>query len=80
MLRGLVRNVYDINGKPAYQLTEDGSRLTLRLIAEAKAIESELLGKLGTGEAAILKSLLNRFLHAIDPQGNPIWQHTEPSV
>ncbi len=73
VLRGLVRNVYDINGRPAYQLTEDGSHCALRLIAEAKVIESQLLAKMGNGEAAVLKSLLNRFLHAIDPKDNPLW-------
>ncbi len=73
VLRGLVRNVYDINGRPAYQLTEDGSHCALRLIAEAKAIESKLLAKLGDGEAAVLKSLLNRLLNAIDPKDNPLW-------
>lgn len=76
VLRGLVRNVYDINGRAAYQLTEDGSSCALKLIAEAKAIESGLLAKLGEGEAAVLKSLLNRLLRAIDPKDSALWNQS----
>jgi 3-hydroxy-9,10-secoandrosta-1,3,5(10)-triene-9,17-dione monooxygenase reductase component len=75
VLRGLVRNVFDINGKAAYQLTEDGSSCALRLISAAKSVESQLLAKLGDGEAAVLKSLLNRLLHSIDPNANALWHH-----
>ena len=75
VLRGLVRNVYDINGKAAYQLTPEGSACALRLINAAKVVESKVLDRLGTGEAAVLKSLLNRLLNSIDPGANAIW-HT----
>jgi len=76
VLRGLVRNVFDINGRAAYQLTADGSSCALRLISAAKSIESQLLAKLGDGEAAILKSLLNRLLNSIDPNSNSLWHQS----
>jgi 3-hydroxy-9,10-secoandrosta-1,3,5(10)-triene-9,17-dione monooxygenase reductase component len=78
VLRGLVRNVFDINGRAAYQLTQDGSASALRLIAAAKAVESDLLNRLGTGEAAVLKSLLNRLLNSIDPGAQAIWHKPKP--
>lgn len=57
-----------------YQLTDEGRRVALRLISAAKAVESEVLDRLGPGEAPVLKSLLNRLLATIDPQATVIWK------
>ncbi|HSW14406.1 MAG TPA: flavin reductase family protein [Solimonas sp.] len=74
--RGLARSVggaTDTEG-PAIQLTSEGSTMALRLISAAKAVESQLLERLGPGEAAMLKSLLHRLLGAIDPGASLLWQ------
>ncbi len=49
-----------------YELTIAGRGAALRLIAEAKAIESQVLERLGAGDAAILKTTLNRLLGVVD--------------
>ncbi|HEY0917308.1 MAG TPA: flavin reductase family protein [Solimonas sp.] len=74
--RGLARSVggtTDAEG-PAFQLTNEGSALALRLISAAKAVESQLLERLAPGEAALLKTLLHRLLGAIDPGAGLLWQ------
>lgn len=56
-----------------YQLTEAGRGTALKLITAAKAIESQLIERLGAGEAAALKTLLNRLLNVIDPAATALW-------
>ena len=53
--------------EPEYRLTEAGRAAALRVISAAKALESEVIGRLGATDAQVLKSLLNRLLTAIDP-------------
>ena len=53
--------------EPEYGLTPDGRAAALRVIAAAKALESEVIARLGAADAQVLKSLLNRLLTAIDP-------------
>lgn len=50
-----------------YRLTEAGRDAALRVIAAAKALESEVITRLGAADAQALKALLNRLLTAIDP-------------
>jgi 3-hydroxy-9,10-secoandrosta-1,3,5(10)-triene-9,17-dione monooxygenase reductase component len=50
-----------------YRLSEQGRAAALRVIAAAKALESEVITRLGAADAQVLKSLLNRLLTAIDP-------------
>ena len=52
---------------PEFSLTPAGKSAALRVISAAKALESEVIGRLGAGDAQVLKSLLNRLLTAIDP-------------
>jgi 3-hydroxy-9,10-secoandrosta-1,3,5(10)-triene-9,17-dione monooxygenase reductase component len=52
---------------PEYALTPKGKAAALRVISAAKALESEVIGRLGAADAQVLKSLLNRLLTAIDP-------------
>jgi 3-hydroxy-9,10-secoandrosta-1,3,5(10)-triene-9,17-dione monooxygenase reductase component len=56
-----------------YHLTEKGRAVALKLIAAAKGVESQLVERLGDGEAPVLKSLLNRLLAIVDPQSNALW-------
>jgi len=52
-----------------YRLTDRGREAALRLIGAAKALESEVIAEIGAADAQVLKSLLNRLLAAIDPDG-----------
>jgi 3-hydroxy-9,10-secoandrosta-1,3,5(10)-triene-9,17-dione monooxygenase reductase component len=69
MARGLVAEapVVAEATEPEYRLTAQGRAAALRVIAAAKALESEVVGRLGAADAQVLKSLLNRLLTAIDP-------------
>jgi flavin reductase (DIM6/NTAB) family NADH-FMN oxidoreductase RutF len=71
--KGLVQSC----GQSCYELSEAGRDLALQLIAEAKAIESQVLGRLGAADALVLKSLLNRLLGVIDPESASLWQPPE---
>lgn len=68
-MRGWVR----IDAAGACQLTPAGSDCALRLISAAKAVESQIIDQLGAGEAAALKSLLNRLIHVLDPKVEALW-------
>lgn len=68
--RGLLR----VDGNGASRLTSEGKACALRLISAAKAVESQVVEQLGAGEAAALKSLLNRLLHVLDPQVESLWR------
>lgn len=58
----------------AYELSERGRRAALKLISQAKALESKVLEGFDAGEAAALKSLLNRLLGAVDTSADVIWK------
>jgi 3-hydroxy-9,10-secoandrosta-1,3,5(10)-triene-9,17-dione monooxygenase reductase component len=73
-LRNLhTRGLVEIDADGASCLTREGSACALRLISAAKAAESQVIEQLGAGEAAALKSLLNRLLHVLDPQVESLW-------
>lgn len=57
----------------AYQLTEDGRQLALKLISAAKVVESQVTERLGNADAVVLQSLLLRLLEAIDPVAEKLW-------
>ena len=73
--RGLVREapVVAEAHDTEYELTEAGRACVLRLISAAKAVESQLIERLGPGDAQALKSLLNRLLAVIDPEAAALW-------
>ena len=81
--RGLARPQHlNLNGdesRPvlAYELTDGGRRLALRLISAAKVVESQVNERLGYSDAAVLKSLLIRLLDAVDPQAKTLWESTD---
>ncbi|MFP5305893.1 MAG: flavin reductase [Gammaproteobacteria bacterium] len=73
--RGFARAVTPATAKAgaAYELTDDGRSCALTLIAQAKAVESQVLERLGHSDAVVIKSLLNRLLGVIDPQSAALW-------
>lgn len=56
-----------------YQLTETGRDTSLRHIAQAKAIEEELIGELGAGDVMALKLMLKRLITKTDPGLPDLW-------
>ena len=58
---------------PEYRLTDAGREMALRLISAAKAVELEVLERLGAEDGAVLKSLLKRFLGVVDPDASVLW-------
>ncbi|WP_029890648.1 flavin reductase [Polycyclovorans algicola] len=66
--RGLARSVPE-----GYELSDAGRDCALRLISAATAVESQVLERLGPGDAQVLKSLLNRLLTVIDPGAAALW-------
>lgn len=65
-------------GHVAYRLTRAGSDCALHLISAAKAVESQIVERLGLGEAPALKSLLNHLLSVIDPGAAALWEDQSP--
>lgn len=59
---------------PEFRLTEAGRDAALRLISAAKAVELEILERMGAEDGAILKSLLKRFLGVVDPDASVLWE------
>lgn len=57
----------------AYQLTQEGRKLALRLISAGKVVESQVNERLGYEDATVLRSLLIRLLEAIDPDAATLW-------
>jgi 3-hydroxy-9,10-secoandrosta-1,3,5(10)-triene-9,17-dione monooxygenase reductase component len=73
-LRNLrTRGLLAVDADGASHLTPEGTACALRVISAAKAVESQVVEQLGAGEAAALKSLLNRLLHVFDPKVESLW-------
>lgn len=56
-----------------YQLTPTGRETSLHHIAQAKAIEEELIAELGSGDVMALKLMLKRLIHKTDPGLPDLW-------
>ena len=70
--RGLLR----IEGRPAdatAHLTDTGRDLALRILAAAKAVEADLVGRLGNHESTALKNLLRQVIQLTDPGLPDMW-------
>ncbi len=67
------RGLIGVDADGACHLTEAGSACALRVISAAKAVESQVIEQLGAGEAAALKSLMNRLIHVLDPKVEALW-------
>lgn len=63
-----------LQGKPdAWRLSDPGRTAILHVMAAAKAIEAELIDRLGEMEAASLRNLLKRLILASDPGLPKLW-------
>lgn len=69
--RGLVRVTSD--DAALYELTDSGAACAVQVISAAKAVESEVLAKLGPADTPALKLLLGRLLTMIDPDAVALW-------
>lgn len=56
-----------------FVLTADGREASLRQIAHAKALEEDLVDKLGVGDVMALKLLLKRLIASTDPGLPDLW-------
>lgn len=63
----------------SYQLTSHGRETSLLHIAQAKAIEEELIAELGVGDVMALKLLLKRLITQTDPGLPDLWQKQDAS-
>lgn len=61
----------------SYQLTSAGRKTSLHHIAQAKAIEEELIAELSAGDVMALKLMLKRLIHKTDPGLPDLWQVQE---
>lgn len=61
----------------SYQLTSSGRETSLHHIAQAKAIEEEIIAELGSGDVMALKLMLKRLINKTDPGLPDLWQAQE---
>jgi 3-hydroxy-9,10-secoandrosta-1,3,5(10)-triene-9,17-dione monooxygenase reductase component len=77
-LEGLVERGFAQRTAEGYALTGSGREAAIRLISAAKATESQVLERLGAGDAAILKTTLNRLLGVVDERAaDVLWEQGE---
>lgn len=65
--------IEDEDGTPRHVLTADGREASLRQIALAKAVEEDIVAKLGSGDAMALKLLLKRLIASSNPGMPDLW-------
>jgi 3-hydroxy-9,10-secoandrosta-1,3,5(10)-triene-9,17-dione monooxygenase reductase component len=61
------------NNGELFHLTGEGRGKSLRLLAAAKAMESDALGRLGYADGAVLKTLLHKFIASTNPGLPDLW-------
>jgi 3-hydroxy-9,10-secoandrosta-1,3,5(10)-triene-9,17-dione monooxygenase reductase component len=61
------------HGDGLYHLTDEGRSRSLHLLAAAKAMESDALGRLGYADGAVLKTLLQKFIATTNPGLPDLW-------
>jgi 3-hydroxy-9,10-secoandrosta-1,3,5(10)-triene-9,17-dione monooxygenase reductase component len=61
----------------SYQLTASGREASLHHIAQAKAIEEDLIAELGAGDVMALKLMLKRLINKTDPGLPDLWSTQE---
>ncbi len=77
-LDGLVERGFAERTAEGFELTGSGREAAIRLISAAKATESQVLERLGAGDAAILKTTLNRLLGVVDESAaDVLWEQRE---
>lgn len=70
--RGLLAN--DTGAQPGLRLSPAGSDAILHVLAAAKAVEADLVGRMGEMESAALRNLLKQAIAATDPGLPKLWQ------
>lgn len=60
-----------------FKLTNAGRDASIHHIAQAKAIEEEIIAELGAGDVMALKLMLKRLIHKTDPGLPDLWQAQE---
>jgi 3-hydroxy-9,10-secoandrosta-1,3,5(10)-triene-9,17-dione monooxygenase reductase component len=71
--RGFLAVSTDATGALSYALTPAGHDAALRLIAAAKAVESQVTEHIGYADSAVLKTLLRRLVELTDPGLPKLW-------
>lgn len=71
--QGLIQKLDD----ETYQLTTSGRETSIHHIAQAKAIEEEVIAELGAGDVMALKLMLKRLITKTDPGLPDLWQTQE---
>lgn len=74
--RGLL--VQENGTQPSLRLSPSGSDAILHVLAAAKAVEADLVGRMGELESAALRNLLKQAILATDPGLPKLWQAPAP--
>jgi 3-hydroxy-9,10-secoandrosta-1,3,5(10)-triene-9,17-dione monooxygenase reductase component len=69
----LERSTRAAAGAVTFRLTEDGRDRALHLLAAAKSLEADTLGRIGYADGAVLKTLLQKFIHSTNPGLPDLW-------
>ncbi len=72
-MKVLIDGGHVVTEEGRFRLTADGREASLHQIAQAKAIEEELVEALGPGDAMALKLLLKRLIERTDPGLPDLW-------
>ena len=75
--RGLLINEAGVT--PGLRLSPAGSDAILHVLAAAKAVEADLVGRMGEMESAALRNLLKQAILATDPGLPKLWQAPSPT-
>ena len=74
--RGLLQET----GAPGLRLSPAGEDAILHVLAAAKAVEADLVGRMGEMESAALRNLLKQAILATDPGLPKLWQAPAPAA
>lgn len=75
---GWITRTARADGPTLLQLTPSGRDRSLHLLAAAKSIEADAFGRFGYADAAMLKTLLQKFISQTDPGLPDLWAASQP--
>jgi 3-hydroxy-9,10-secoandrosta-1,3,5(10)-triene-9,17-dione monooxygenase reductase component len=67
------RGLVEADAQSTYSLTEAGQRLIVAALAACKAVQEDLIDRVGAVEVASLRNLLKRVILATDPGLPKVW-------
>jgi DNA-binding MarR family transcriptional regulator len=73
----IARGLIDRNDQGVLSLTESGRELALKIIAETKSIEADILGQFEYWEAVLLKKLLQRLVKVTEIGLPAMWDEKQ---